>query len=188
MNGDYYVGFRLWPFAANAMLGNRLNELVGKFGPLSELVPELASKIDVAGARGDREWYGLTQKVLLIELENGCSIDELARVATEKIVAISGRIKLHSLASELDVSLRQLQRRFSQATGIGLKQFARIRRFREAASELAEMTPRPWCHVAIEAGYSDQSHLTREFLQLVGLSPKQMQAKYDAIFHDLVDP
>lgn len=188
LHGDYYTGFRFWPFAANTLLDNRLNELVGKFGPLSELVPDLASKLDVAGSRAETEWFGLTQKVLLIELENGCSIDELARVATEKIVETSGRIKLQSLANELDVSLRQLQRRFRQATGIGLKQFARLRRFHEAASELIEMTPRPWCHVAIDSGYSDQAHLTREFVQLIGLSPKQMQAKYDAIFHDLEDP
>lgn len=36
-------------------------------------------------------------------------------------------------------------------------------------------TDRPWAELALEAGYSDQAHLTREFGELAGLSPVQFR-------------
>jgi transcriptional regulator GlxA family with amidase domain len=82
------------------------------------------------------------------------------------------RARVGELARTLGVSDRQLRRRFDAAVGYGPKTLQRVLRFRrflarvhaaEAGVDLALL--------AFEAGYADQSHLTREASALSGMSP-----------------
>jgi AraC-like DNA-binding protein len=187
--GDFYFGIRCWPFAARALLENKISQVTGLAAPIQFLMPDLATELSSAvSPLADQQWHEGVQDVLCRVLKQASPIDSLVRSATEEIALSGGNVRLEHLAEQLHVSLRQLQRRFLQETGFKLKQFSRIRRFREAARELLEQTPRPWCHVAADVGYADQAHLTREFVQLIGLPPKQLQSKYEAIFHDSVEP
>lgn len=189
LSGDLYFGIRFWPFAAAALLGDKISQVTGQAAPMQFLMPELATQIRNALTNpAELDWHTRTQDVLQGWLMNARPIDLLVRTAAEEIVLSGGNVRLENMAAQLHVSLRQLQRRFQLETGLKLKQFARIRRFREAARELLEHTPRSWCYVAAEVGYADQAHLTREFVQLIGLSPKQLQSRYEAIFHDSVEP
>jgi AraC-like DNA-binding protein len=94
--------------------------------------------------------------------------DRLVTAAVEALrVASPGSA---ALADMLGVSERQLRRRFTAAIGYGPKTFARVvrlRRFVAAARDrratLAEL--------ALEAGYADQPHLTRECRELAGCTP-----------------
>lgn len=82
---------------------------------------------------------------------------------------------LHDLT---DLSERQLRRRFEAAVGYGPKTFQRIIRFRSWL-KLAEATPpdrRSLADLAAEAGYADQSHLTREATRLAGQPPDALLA------------
>ena len=190
-SGDHYQGIRFWPHAARTLLGTKLDEMVGKIAPIREMALELANQIEPQIPDNTSclaNWRGAVLKELTTVLPLGCSVDPLARIAAESIALTNGQVVIAEFAKNQGVSLRQLQRRFSQATGLRLKQFARICRFREAAREIIRAEPRPWCQVAMDAGFSDQAHMTREFVQLIGLAPKQMQTTYEAIFHESVDP
>ena len=73
-----------------------------------------------------------------------------------------------------DVSPRQLQRLVNNEYGVSPHKLASIRRFQKAARNLFVDT-KPLSEQAIESGYSDQSHMTRELKRYSGLTPKEFQ-------------
>lgn len=90
------------------------------------------------------------------------------RVVTA-LEAVHGRIRIDELARRFGVSRRQIEREFLDTVGLAPKAFADILRFGHATRLVRARTP---LSVAAQcAGYADQSHLTREFRRLAGLTP-----------------
>jgi AraC-like DNA-binding protein len=81
-----------------------------------------------------------------------------------------------SLHDALHISERQLRRRCLAAIGLGPKSLHRILRFQGflalVQSALAQHRPPDGlARLAADAGYADQSHLTRESVRLMGIAP-----------------
>jgi AraC-like DNA-binding protein len=81
-----------------------------------------------------------------------------------------------SLHDALHISERQLRRRFLAAIGLGPKALHRTLRFQGflalVQSSLAQgRPPAGLARLAADAGYADQSHLTRESVRLMGIAP-----------------
>jgi AraC-like DNA-binding protein len=76
------------------------------------------------------------------------------------------------LAGLLDVSGRQLRRRFIAACGYGPKTLQRIMRLQRTL-RLVSPPVRfgSLADLAVAAGYADQAHMTREFQSIVGFTP-----------------
>jgi AraC-like DNA-binding protein len=77
---------------------------------------------------------------------------------------------LAGLARDLAISERQLRRRFHAAVGYGPGTLARVLRFRRFLA-LADRGRDDLAGLAVDAGYADQAHLTRESRRLARLSP-----------------
>jgi methylphosphotriester-DNA--protein-cysteine methyltransferase len=70
------------------------------------------------------------------------------------------------------LSERQLRRRVHAAAGYGPKTLQRVLRFRRFVRMLdAAGEPPDLASAAVQAGYADQAHLTRECSALSGLTP-----------------
>lgn len=69
------------------------------------------------------------------------------------------------VAAQCGLSSRQLQRRTLELCGLTPKQLGRILRFRRASTLAPQLRP---SELAMECGYSDQSHLAREFRAFTG--------------------
>jgi AraC-like DNA-binding protein len=83
-----------------------------------------------------------------------------------------GRARVEPLLDETGWSRRHVTERFRRQLGLAPKAYARLLRFQHATSLLMEQTSRrSLADVATEAGYYDQSHLTRDFAALAGMSP-----------------
>ncbi len=78
---------------------------------------------------------------------------------------------------------RHLERLFINKVGIGPKRLLRLRRFQAAARALGEPGRGGLAEIALETGYSDQPHLTREFREFAGITP----AAYRSSRHSLVE-
>lgn len=71
----------------------------------------------------------------------------------------------------LSTSTRTLQRHFMRYCGLTqatLKRITRLHRAIEATRQRGSLV-----EVALATGYADQAHMTRDFKQLTGLTPKQ---------------
>ncbi|NEA62847.1 AraC family transcriptional regulator [Streptomyces sp. SID12488] len=99
------------------------------------------------------------------------NIDEAAALV-DTITTDPSLLRVSQLATQADLSTRQVQRLFAEYVGIGPKWVIRRTRIQEAASRAAT-TPQDWSALATELGYADQAHFTRDFTGAVGVSPTQ---------------
>jgi AraC-like DNA-binding protein len=79
------------------------------------------------------------------------------------------------VANAIDLSARQLGRRFEARVGLGPKTFARVRRLQRASLLLRR--GEPVSRAAVLAGYADQPHFTREASALAGTTPIGLAAE-----------
>lgn len=94
-------------------------------------------------------------------------LDHVARLIRRAGVSPS----VSGLAARLDMSTRQLQRRFAEQVGLSPKLYARTVRF-EAVMEARERSPDlTWTSLAHRFGYFDQAHLLRDAHAFTGLPP-----------------
>lgn len=79
------------------------------------------------------------------------------------------------VAQIVELSERQLRRRFEARVGLSPKAFARVRRLQHAAILLRR--GEPLSRAGALAGYADQPHFTREASALTGITPVALAAE-----------
>ncbi len=190
--GNLYWGMRLAPAACAQVLGcdpanvpDGPPAVVSGGATASQLTGGLHEKL---GACGDfsraMKVFGDALKKLNISPE---TVDEKVAETVRLIEISSGEIKVAELAAAVNLSTRQLERRFRKTTGFTPKQFIRARRIRAAAVSVVENAEMNWADRAAETGFTDQSHLTHEFVSLTGRSPGSFAENVGKIEHgDLV--
>ena len=174
--GTVAVGARFRPGAAPSLLGEFASELLdGEFhadGLWGRVAVGLAEEI--AEARSPEAALASVESALLKRvLTEAASVDPLALEIVRHLLVSPGD-GVCSLASSLHISERQLRRRCERATGIGPKTLQRVFRFQRFLS-LAHAGGGPRTdlgRLAGDAGYSDQSHLSREAARLTGRTPR----------------
>jgi AraC-like DNA-binding protein len=85
--------------------------------------------------------------------------------------------RLDYLADQSCLSVRQFQRKFSERVGVSPKLFARISRFHKAFRLKYDHPHFDWLRVAIETGYEDYQHLSKDFLEFANGLPNQLLAQ-----------
>ena len=88
----------------------------------------------------------------------------------------NGRIAIRSLARAIGWSERHLIRRFLVYFGVRPKAIARRLRFNHAFDLLSAHPGNEMSTIALDAGFSDQSHMTREFQTFCGVPPRILRA------------
>lgn len=83
-----------------------------------------------------------------------------------------GTQNISETASRHGISVRQLERRFARNFGLSPKEWLRIKRFEGSLVKLAD-DKESLANVAADAGYADQSHMTRDYRRTTGFTPNQ---------------
>jgi AraC-like DNA-binding protein len=85
------------------------------------------------------------------------------------LARFDGRADVGGVVADTGLSHRRFLTLFEQAVGLAPKRYCRVLRFQRAIAGV--VAGEPLGAVALDAGYSDQAHLTREFRALAGVSP-----------------
>jgi len=93
------------------------------------------------------------------------------------IVADDSLTRVDDLARRLGMNTRKLQRLFADHVGLGPKWVINRCRIHEAAEAATGGAPIDWARLAAQLGYSDQSHLIRDFTAAVGTSPTRYTSR-----------
>lgn len=119
-------------------------------------------------ARGEKPWPEAWREVE--RRVAGCSEPDLAL----DVLAGQG---VEPAAAAVGCSERQYRRRFLRHMGLGPAAWLRLTRWHSALLGLAphERPAPPLAELAAEAGYADQSHLTRETGAIASRSPAQLR-------------
>lgn len=88
------------------------------------------------------------------------------------IIETNGVILVQELAERNFLSVRQFERNFKQFSGFSPKLYSRIVRFQNALRQYGKQN-RSLTQIAMDCGYSDQSHFIREFKDFAGYTPKE---------------
>jgi len=89
--------------------------------------------------------------------------------AAASMLASGASASVATVANRVELSERQLTRRFTERVGVAPKTFARVMRLQRAATLLAQGSSPS--HAAFLAGYADQAHFTRDSSDLGGITP-----------------
>jgi AraC-like DNA-binding protein len=173
-HGETLVGARFLPGAGGPALGRPLEELRDQRVELSTLRLERTDHLD--GALDPSR--ALEQIAELAYRLAGTGAPD--RAVQAGVVRLRDRKqRVERLADELGLSERQLRRRFLTAVGYGpktLQRVLRLRRFLARATADDGRAPVSLAQAALDAGYADQAHLTRECRALTALTARELIA------------
>lgn len=94
-----------------------------------------------------------------------------AKQACERLESdLGGKLSLQKIAAELDLSVSHFSRAFRISVGLPPHQWLLHQRVK-TAKQLMSVRDLPLSEIAIAAGFANQSHFTRVFSSIVGVSP-----------------
>lgn len=88
--------------------------------------------------------------------------------------ACNGNLAIKGLEQKLGISTRQLERLFRARIGLSPKEMGKIIRLNAAFSSLESDPDISLTSLSYEAGYYDQSHFSRDFKSIAGVSPSKL--------------
>ena len=159
-------GVRFRPEGAWAFCGVPQDRFRDSICDLTLVVPSARRWRELAG-NGDAVLE--TDRFLLGVLRRNWDSSQVAGAASY-LLAGSG---LQATASHCGWSVRQLERAVLERIGLSPKKLARLGRFHRALRLRA--AGEGWAEVAAGCGYTDQSHLIRDFRQFAGAAPSQLR-------------
>ncbi|PXY27814.1 helix-turn-helix domain-containing protein [Prauserella muralis] len=175
------VGVRFQPGAAPpfpAALDDLADQCVG----LGQLWGSAAERLaeETALAETPEQALRVVQHHLVRELRSAPGVDPLVREAVRALMPWNP-VDIDTLAAHLALSASQLRRRCLHAVGMSPKVLQRTLRFQgflALAQAGAVASGRRggdgMAGLAVDVGYADQAHLSRECLRLTGLSPRRL--------------
>jgi AraC-like DNA-binding protein len=83
------------------------------------------------------------------------------------------------------LSARQFERNFIRRTGISPKLFNRIVRFEQVLKLKGQAVDKSWIATAVDCGYTDSSHLFREFKEFANFPPAHFYSQPTSGYSDL---
>jgi AraC-like DNA-binding protein len=96
---------------------------------------------------------------------------EIVNAAVALVAAHPEITRVADLSGSLGIEMRQLERLFRRYVGLTPKWVIRQHRLFEAATRLEQGTSTSWATLALELGYFDQAHFSKDFCAVVGESP-----------------
>ncbi|MFE0025233.1 DUF6597 domain-containing transcriptional factor [Amycolatopsis sp. NPDC059021] len=175
------VGVRFQPGTAPS-LPAVLDDLVDQRVDLAELWGSTADRLveEMASSGAPERALMVLQAHLVQEFRRAVRVDPLVGEAVRALMPWHP-VDLDSLATHLALSTSQLRRRCLHAVGVSPKVLQRTLRFQgflALAQAGAVATGRRGADgmagLAVDVGYADQAHLSRECLRLTGLTPRQL--------------
>ena len=124
------------------------------------------------------QWRGIAERFLQDLIPRHICENEqilVAKIARE-LQAQNGAIQIAKVAQRFNRTSRQIERLFNENIGLSPKTFSRIARFNHALRRFDERGNLEQSSIALETGYSDQSHMIREFRALTGETPANFRA------------
>ncbi len=169
-------GATLRPDRAYHLLGLTVAELRDLRIPMESFWPQLVS--DLSDQLYGSETFNGRVELLTAFLRNVLRTDtepsaDFLNTFQDLLANASHAQDISLTARRHQISGRTMRRHFNQYLGLGPKQMDRVLRVQETMRQIVQGSTRGLSALSHDQGFSDQSHLTREFRDIVGLSPKR---------------
>lgn len=159
----------LTPAGVRAVLGMPMGELAEATVPFDE--PGLVERLAAAAVRGDR--FAILDGWMQRKVREARHGIDLRIAAAWKQLQRPNSPGVEAVAARVGVRRRLLEQGFRRDVGIPPGTVARIARFQRSTGML--VGDLALGRVAVECGYADQSHLTREVRAMSGCTPAELR-------------
>lgn len=163
------IGIRCYPWAVFDLLGlvsgkPPIRVFEHPVSQLQSSLQELLDAGDIAGALSCLSTY-------VVNMYAPLTLNDIVLKAGAALSVTKGALPVSKVATMAHASLRNLERQFKRSSGYTIKDVAGLMRFEQVRDRI-------WCNpdvglaaLAQEFGYSDQSHLGREFKRYSQTTP-----------------
>ncbi|MDV3221908.1 helix-turn-helix domain-containing protein [Intrasporangium sp.] len=176
------VQLGLRPGAARMLFGCRTAELTDGSFELGDVLGREADRLreQLHATDSWQRRLELVEQLLIRRLgRSGESPAPEVAEAWRVIRRTGGAVPIRDVAARVGWSMRHLQQRFGAEFGLTPKTVAKVSRF-ERSVPLVAAASTPLAQVAVACGYTDQAHLTRDWVALAGTSPARWR-RQDAL-------
>ena len=173
VNEVFMIGVRFKPCGITAFIRTPVFELTNKSLELSlaESIFDKEFHLSFQNTEIIQNRLAYIDNYLLNKLSRLYETDKRIIYACDRIKLTGGLISVKEIASGTCLSLRQFERRFKCAVGISPKTFNRIVRVKNTQKYIKNNPNLSLFSIAVDCGYYDHAHLSKEFNILTGKSP-----------------
>lgn len=170
------AGVKFEPAGFYPFLRRSLSGLNAAILPITDVFPKADAAFTeklLAASNTDDDMVSMIEELLR---DSQPEYHKNLRVVAEIVHAITTNASLrtvHATAQAFAMSERSLQLLFQTYVGVGVKWIIARRRLLEAIRRAQAHPDRTWVEVAAELGYSSQSHFSRDFKKVTGMSPSE---------------
>ncbi|AZA89925.1 transcriptional activator FtrA [Chryseobacterium nakagawai] len=165
------IGVRCFPWSVFDLLGllprKSKNGIYLFEHPVAKLQTILKQKI-LAGRIDDAI---MEVKQCFMDIRSQVPVDSMLFKAGVALKRTKGSIPVSQIAAAAHTTVRTLERKFKQSSGHTVKDVSGLMRFEQVRNHLWLYPESNIAGLAQELGYSDQSHLSREFKRYTGVTP-----------------
>jgi len=141
--------------------------------PIARLQPKLNKCIE--GGRIDEALAEVRQ--YFMDARSHIAVDSMLFKAGVAMRGANGAIPVSRIAAAAHATVRTLERNFKQSSGYTVKDVSALIRFEQVRNHLWMYPNANLAGLAHELGYTDQSHLSREFKRYSGTTPAAFARK-----------
>lgn len=132
-------------------------------------------------AATDEDKVKILEEILLTHLADAKSRLSVIDEAVELIDQKHGCITVQTVAEQLNISKRYLEKKFLEKVGVSPKFYTRIKRFTNLSKEVAYNKYLNWQDLVFKYGLHDQSHLVKEFMEFNQMNPTDYLTKHQEL-------
>ncbi|WP_442114038.1 helix-turn-helix domain-containing protein [Pseudomonas sp. NUPR-001] len=174
LENHHYFGVRFTPGVIPGFINALAQELTEQELNLLEVTPHAQAFFEeVLKTPVLSEQMNLFNRYLVPDALRKTS--ELTASIIQTVLQHKGDIRVQQLEALSGYTTRTLHRQFTQDTGMTPKAFCRIIRCQAALNSINTEQALSFTELAMELGFTDQSHFLRDFKQLVSTTPHEYQ-------------
>lgn len=182
-----FISIRFYPWGAYHFFSTPIKDFIDNCIDLADVYPQKYQSInkELALSSSDEEKVSIIESFLKSQLAIHQKEDGITDNAIKLIRKSKGIVSIDEIADQLQISRKQLERKFVSSLGTTPKVFSRTCRFLSLCHNLKNYEGRNLSELTYECGYFDQSHFIKEFKAYSGFTPKEYFAKNNVVFADL---
>lgn len=172
---EFAVRFHFW--AANLFLQTDMRGIYNQFVDLELVRPGSISEFEPLFYQQTMKEKIAWMEGYLLEKIDGGRINTSLYNSIDQILKYAGRPTVKEICEYSCVSQRQMERLFLQEVGLSMKRTASLVRYQNVWRDIVLQKEFQVQEAVYRYGYTDQSHLLKEFKRFHGMTPEQAKNK-----------
>ncbi|ASW75248.1 AraC family transcriptional regulator [Chryseobacterium piperi] len=169
------IGIRCFPWAVFDLLGLPSNKKGVRI--VEHPIVELQSILNTFVQEGKIEEALTCIKEYFLNARSQVAIDTMLYKAGAAMREAGGTVPVSRIADAAHATIRTLERKFKHSSGYSVKDVSGLMRFERVRNQLWLYPDSNIASLAYDLGYTDQSHLSKEFKRYSGTSPAAFARK-----------